>query len=76
MNEQHGYNGRLQPTSINSELVSPEQTIRNLSFGYAAGQQEDGTENNGSLGVLPVAPVFAVAALGAGVFRFLRFVAH
>jgi len=49
INEQHEYNGRLQPTSIAATLVSSGQTIRSLTFGYAASQQSDGADNNGNL---------------------------
>ncbi len=49
VNEQRGYNGRLQPTSIASTLVSSGQTIRSLTFGYAANAQPDGADNNGNL---------------------------
>ncbi len=49
INEQRGYNGRLQPTSIANTVVSSGQTIRSLTLGYAAGQQSDGADNNGNL---------------------------
>ncbi|QOY86918.1 RHS repeat-associated core domain-containing protein [Paludibaculum fermentans] len=44
MNEQHGYNSRLQPTSISlATTAGTPVTIRNLTFGYG------GAENNGNL---------------------------
>jgi len=49
INEQHSYNGRLQPISISTSRVSPSQTIRSLTYGYAASQQPDGAGNNGNL---------------------------
>jgi hypothetical protein len=49
INEQHAYNNRLQPRSIIATRVASGQTIRGLTFGYAAGQQADGSDNNGNL---------------------------